>query len=125
MSAVDVIKEILDEVLPELHTTMSSMSEGCPGGKNGIPPLNWSERQRPGNAAVESFAAARAALGEGRIEDTKKYTNDALSQWDNLIYALNDSCAGGPHGVDPTNYGNYVRFRDVMKERLRTALRFL
>lgn len=125
MSAETVIKEILDEAFSQLQETMASVSQGCSGGAHGRPPLNWQDRQKPGNSAVEAIGAARAAMGEGRIEDAKKLINSALNQWDTLINNLNDSCEGGPHGEDPVNYGNYLRFRDLLKERLRVALRFL
>ena len=123
--AKDVVKQILDEAIPQLQNTMASMSQGCSGGSGGVPPLNWQERQKPGNSAVQALSAGRAALGEGRIPDAKQQINSGISQWDTLINSLSMSCSGGPHGQDPVNYGNYVRFRDVMKERLQTAMRFL
>ncbi|MCC8977575.1 hypothetical protein [Bradyrhizobium acaciae] len=125
MSAVDVVKEILDQAIPELQKQMASMSQGCSGGDHGVPPENWQARQAPGNSAIQAFSAARAALGEGRIPDTKQQIISALTQWDTLINSLALSCSGGEHGRDPDNYGNYLRFRDLLKERLLTALRFL
>jgi hypothetical protein len=123
--AKDVIKEILDEAIPQLQNTMASISQGCPGGPHGVPPLNWGGRQAPGNSAVQAFSAARAALGEGRITDTRQQIETGLSQWDALIASLSRSCSGGSGGVHPTNYGNYVRFKDSLNERLQTAMRFL
>jgi hypothetical protein len=125
MSAEDVVKQILDEALPQLHDTLASMAMGCGGGAHGRPPEDWPTRQKPGSSAVEALAAARAALGEGRIDDTKKGISSGLVQWDTFINSLSLCCSGGAHGEDPPNYGNYLRFRDVFKERLSTALRFL
>jgi hypothetical protein len=121
----NVIKEILDEAIPQFQNTMASMSEGCSGGPNGVPPLNWSGRQKPGNVAIQDLSAARAAMGEDRIEDARKKINSGLSQWDTLINSLAGSCSGGAHGIDPVSYGNYVQFRNQVKERLQTALRFI
>jgi hypothetical protein len=123
--AKDVIKQILDEAIPQLQNTMASISQGCSGGSGGVPPLNWQARQESGNLAVQALSAGRAALGEGRTTDARQQINSGLSQWDTLINSLAASCSGGPSGENPVNYGNYVRFRDVMKERLQTALRFL
>ena len=59
------------------------------------------------------------------MERIKQQIGSGLRDWDTLINSLNDSCSGGPHGEDPVNYGNYLRFRDILKERLKTTLRFL
>jgi hypothetical protein len=123
--AKEVIKGILDQAIPQLQTTMASISQGCSGGSSGVPPENWAARQVPGNAAVEEFSRARAALGEDRITDTRQHINSALTQWDTLINSLSLSCSGGEHGEHPVNYGNYVMFRNELRERLKTALLFL
>ncbi|MEY9428136.1 hypothetical protein ABH975_003451 [Bradyrhizobium ottawaense] len=125
MSAEDVVKEILEQAIPQIQGTMASMSTGCGGGREGVAPVNWPNRQKPGNSAVQEFSSARAALGEGRTADAKQHITSALSLWDQMIANLSGCCSGGPHGEDPPNYGNYVRFRDVLKERLLTAMRFL
>jgi hypothetical protein len=123
--AKGVVAEILDEALPQLQNTMASVSQGCSGGSNGVPPLGWQDRQKPGNAAVLSLSGARVAISENRIDDAKSKIITGLGQWDTLINSLSLSCSGGAHGEDPVNYGNYLRFRDVLKERLLTAIRFL
>jgi hypothetical protein len=120
-----VIKQILDEAIPELSRQIESMSQGCGGGRSGVPPLNWGGRQAPGHSAIQALGAARAALGEGRIDDTKQQILSGLSDWNTLVSSLHMSCEEGPHGEDPVNYGNYVRYRDQLAERLRITLRFL
>jgi hypothetical protein len=122
--AKDIIKQILDQATPQLQNTMASMSQGCHNGQ-GVPPLNWTARQQPGNAAVKALSDARVALAECRIADAKQQIDYGLGQWDNLIASLHQSCSGGEHGDDPTYYGTYVQFRDKLKERLQTAEQFL
>ena len=127
----DEVNAILGEAIPQLMNTMASMAQGCSGGPNGVPPLNWGGRQQPGNAAVQTLGDARVALqaadpsDANKMEQIKTQINSGLNQWDTLIASLNDSCSGGPHGEDPVNYGNYILFADRLKERLRTAMRFL
>jgi hypothetical protein len=55
----------------------------------------------------------------------KQQINSGLSQWDTLINSLAGSCSGAPSGVNPVSYGNYANFRNILKERLETAMRFL
>jgi hypothetical protein len=119
-----VAGQILNEAIPEFQSTMASMSQGCHNGQ-GVPPLNWSARQEPGNKAVKSLSDARVALGENKIDDAKKYIEAGLSQWDALINSLSRSCSGGSGGDDPTYYGRYVGYRNQVRERMLTVLRFL
>ncbi|GAB9084629.1 hypothetical protein [Bradyrhizobium diazoefficiens] len=131
VDAKDEVIKILGEAIPELQNTMASVSQGCGGGHGGVPPLNWQGRQQPGNSAVKILGDARTALATAQTSDAaaiqqiKQQIISGLSQWDTLINSLHDSCEEGSHGQDPVNYGNYLRFRDVFEERLKTALRFL
>jgi len=123
--------KILGEALPQLQSTMASMSQGCSGGSNGVPPLNWSGRQAPGNQAVITLSNARVLLATSQpsdaaaMEKVKQEINTGLSQWDTLISSLSLSCSGGEHGENPVYYGRYVAFRDILKTQLQTAMRFL
>lgn len=128
VEAKDEVIKILGEAIPQLQNTMASMSQGCPGGGSGIPPLNWQARQAPGNSAVKTFGDARTALAAAKtsdLENIKQQINSGLSQWDTLINSLARSCEGGSGGLDPVNYGNYLRFRDKLTTELQTAMRFL
>jgi hypothetical protein len=120
-----VASQILNEAIPEFQSTMSSMSQGCGGGASGEPPLNWQGRQQPGNEAVKSLSDARVALSQNKIDDAKKYIEAGLSQWDALINSLAHSCSGGSSGLDPTYYGRYVGYKNQVRERMLTVLRFL
>jgi hypothetical protein len=110
---------------------MASMSQGCSGGRSGEPPLNWAARQAPGNSAVNTLSNARTALATAQTSDAiamqqiKQQINSGVSQWDTLINSLARSCSGGSSGVNPVRYGDYVRFRDLLKKELETATRFL
>jgi hypothetical protein len=59
------------------------------------------------------------------MQQIKQQINSGLSEWDTLINSLSRSCPGGCCGVDPVNYGDYLRFRDQLKAELQTAMRFL
>ena len=69
VEAKDEIIKILGEAIPQLQNTMASMSQGCSGGPNGVPPLNWSGRQAPGNEAVKTLGDARTALAAAQTLD--------------------------------------------------------
>jgi hypothetical protein len=99
--AADVIKGILDEAIPQLQNTMASISQGCSGGPSGEPPLNWQDRQKPGNSAVQAFSAARAALATGQTSVAVQLINSGLSRWDTLINSLAKSCSGARTGRIP------------------------
>jgi hypothetical protein len=120
VDAKDEIIKILDETIPQLQSTMASLSVGCSGGSSGVPPLNWSSRQAPGNAAVKTLVDARTALAAAQTLDDaakqriKQQINSALSQWDTLINGLAGSCSGGGSGQNPVSYGNYVNFRNIL-----------
>jgi hypothetical protein len=120
-----ILDQILGEAIPQLQNVMASMGQGCSGGSNGVPPVGWGEKQKSGNLAVNAFSAARTALATGQTSDAVQQINTGVSQLDALINGLHNSCSGGASGVDPVSYSNYVRFRDVLKERLETAKRFL
>jgi hypothetical protein len=131
--AVDAKEEtikILGEAIPQLLNTMSSISQGCGGGPNGVPPLNWQGRQAPGNSAVKTLGDARVALAAAQasdanaIQQVKQQINAGLGQWDALINSLASSCSGGSGGENPTNYGNYVQFRNDLKMQLQTSMRY-
>jgi hypothetical protein len=129
--AKDVVLQILGEAIPQLQNQMASMSQGCSGGPSGVPPLNWSSRQAPGNSAVNTLSNARTALAAAQASDAgamqpiKQQINSGLSQWDTLISSLDRSCSGGSGGENPVGYGSYLQFRDRLKTELQTAMRFL
>jgi hypothetical protein len=119
-----VVDRILGEAIPAIQSQMVSMSQGCSGGSNGVPPLNWGSLQVHGNTAVNAFSAARTALATGQTSVAVQLINSGLSELDALVNGLHQSCSGGAHGVDPVYYGRYVAFRDNLKTELQTPLRF-
>jgi hypothetical protein len=60
-----IASNILAEAIPQIQGLMTSMSQGCSGGSNGVPPVNWGGLQGQGNAAVNAFQNARVALARG------------------------------------------------------------
>ena len=120
-----IVDMLLADGIPALQNTMASMSQGCSGGANGVPPFNWGTLQGHGNNAVNALSAARTALATGQTSAAVQQINSGLSELDALINGLHMNCAGGRAGEDPVYYGRYVAFRDNLKAELQTALRFL
>jgi hypothetical protein len=120
-----VADQILSQSIPQLQDIVVSMSQGCSGGANGVPPVSWGALQPHGNAAVNAFSAARISLATKKNSDAVQQINSGMSELDTLVNGLHDSCSGGAHGVDPVYYGRYVSFRDRLKERLDTVIQFL
>jgi hypothetical protein len=123
--AKTVVDQILGEAIPALQNQMVSMSQGCSGGSNGVPPLNWGALQGHGNAAVNAFSAARISLATNQTSNAVQQINFGLGELDVLVNGLNGNCSGGAHGEDPVSYGNYVAARNNLKSQLQTAIRFL
>jgi hypothetical protein len=93
----DRIDRMLGDAISQVQGMMVSMSQGCSGGANGVPPVNWGGLQPHGNAAVN------APVGELQA----------------LVNGAHDNCSGGARGVDPVNYGRYVSVRDTLTGRLQ------
>jgi hypothetical protein len=104
---------------------MASMSQGCSGGSNGVPPVNWGALQIHGYAAVNDFSAARTALVTNQTPVAVQQINSGLGELDALVNGLHMNCSGGSSGEDPVYYGRYEAFRDNRKTQLQTVLRFL
>jgi hypothetical protein len=120
-----IADQILSDAIPALQNQMASMSQGCSGGSNGLPPLNWGSLQVHGDTAVNAFSAARTALATGQTPVAVRQINSGLGELDAMIDGLHQNCSGGAHGVDPVYYGRYVVFRNDLKTQLQTVLRFL
>jgi hypothetical protein len=120
-----VVDQILGEAIPQLQDMVVSMSQGCSGGAHGVPPVSWSALQPHGNSAVNAFSAARTSLAIGQTSNAVQQINAGVSELDALVNGLHENCSGGAHGVDPVYYGRYVGIRNLLKERLETAIRFL
>jgi hypothetical protein len=120
-----VIDQILGEAIPQLQNIMVSMSRGCSGGSNGMPPVSWGSLQTHGYSAANAFSAARTSLATGQASNAVQQINSGLSELDVLVNGLHENCSGGSHGEDPVGYGAYVGFRNNLKTQLQTAQRFL
>jgi len=120
-----VADNILGAAIPALQTQMASMSQGCSGGSNGLPPVNWGALQVHGNAAVNAWSQARTALATGQTPVAVQLINSGLSELDVLVNGLHLSCSGGSNGEDPVYYGRYMAFRDNLKTELQTVVQFL
>jgi hypothetical protein len=116
---------ILGEAIPAIQSQMVSMSQGCSGGSNGVPPHSWGSLQIHGNTAVNALSGARTALATGQKQTAIQRINIGVSEYDALIDGLHENCSGGAHGVDPISCGAYAAFRNNLKTQLETALRFL
>jgi hypothetical protein len=122
--------QILEKAIPTIHQQMTSMSQGCSGGSNGVPPVSWGALQGHGNTAIDAFSNARIELtkeiasGSDQTDPAKQQINSGLGEYDAMINGLHNSCSGGCCGTDPVSYGAYVQFRNDLKTRLQTAMEF-
>jgi hypothetical protein len=127
-AAVDPVKkaiELLGSAVPTIQAQMVSMSQGCSGGSNGVPPVSWGALQIHGYGAVNELHAGQMSLQGGQIPDGVQHIKTGLSEYDALINGLALSCSGGAHGENPVSYGNYVEFRNNLKTELNTIIQFL
>ena len=63
------IDNVLNDAILQTQNIMVSMSQGCSGGSNGVPPVNWGGLQNHGNLAVNALGAGRQALAVGQTMD--------------------------------------------------------
>jgi hypothetical protein len=117
---------VLDQAKSQIQNMVISMSEGCPGGPHGVPPVSWAQLQPHAFSAMQALASARTAL---ELPDQKdialQQINIAESELDTLLNGVHGNCSGGAHGVDPPGMSGYLATRAVVQGRLDDVKIFL
>jgi hypothetical protein len=116
--ANSVAQALLSQATSQIQDMIISMSMGCSGGANGVPPVNWAALQPHGNAAVNAITAAKVALEKGETANALKQINSAESELNALVNGVHNNCSGGPHGEDPVAIGAYWATKAVVQGRL-------
>ena len=83
-----------------------------------MPPVNWAQLQPHGNSAVNALNELRRDLARGQTANAVQLINSAAGELDALVNGAHENCSGGPHGVDPVNYGGYQLTRATVKAKL-------
>jgi hypothetical protein len=109
----------------QVQSMIGSMSMGCSGGSNGVPPVNWSSLQSHGNLAVNAITAARLALTEGQKATALQQITSAEGELDALVNGVHNNCSGGCCGEDPVGFGGYLATRAVVKQEMEDVKDFL
>ena len=115
---------ILAAAITRTQNLMMSMSQACPGGPHGVPPVNWFILQTHGNRAVSALNDAKLALAKGQISDVLQQVNFAEGELDALVNGVHNSCAGAS-GWSPPGYNEYTSERDSVKANLDVLRRSL
>jgi hypothetical protein len=116
---------VLGDAISQTQSLMESMSLGCPGGPNGVAPVNWGALKSHGNSAVTALNAARVALGKQNKPGAIQQINSAQGELDALINGAHYNCAGGAHGMDPVGFDGYLAIKAAVKGQLDVVKRFL
>jgi hypothetical protein len=116
---------VLGDAVSQTQNMMVSMSRGCGGGPNGVPPLNWTTLQPHGNSAVNALNAAKLALANGQTPVAVQQINSAEGELDALVNGIHSNCEGGSHGEDAPGYAGYLATRATVKGQLEVVKRFL
>jgi hypothetical protein len=122
---ITIADGVLQDAIGKTLGMMQSMSQGCSGGANGVPPVNWGPLQVQGNAALNAFQNARVALAKSDTATAVLQINTGESGLDNLVNGAHNNCSGGCCGVDPVSYGAYQTTRATVETALNTAKLFL
>jgi hypothetical protein len=103
----------------QIQTLMASASSGCSGGPHGVPPEpGWPGLQAHGNNAVNALNEAKLSLAKRQTSEAAQQINSAQAELNALVDGLHNSCSGGPHGEDPTSFGNFLAVRARIQEGL-------
>ena len=113
-----VIETVLGDAITQTQNLVLSMSQGCSGGANGVPPVSWGNLQPHGNSAVNALNDLRRALAKGQTANAVQLINSAAGELDALVNGAHDSCSGGSHGQDPVNYTAHQMTRITVKAKL-------
>ncbi len=117
--------QVLSSIISQIQALMVSISQGCPGGPNGVPPYNWQARQQSGHAAVNALNEAKLALATGQTSDVVRQINSSKDALDTLVNSLQGNCSGGASGINPPALGAYSSVRNRVKESLNELMRSL
>ena len=117
----------LDDATSRMQNMVISMSMGCSGGANGVPPVNWGNLQPHGNAAVNNLTAAHVSLASTppKTADALQQITSAVGELDALVNGIHNNCSGGCCGQDPVYFGSYLSTRDLIKQELADVRDFL
>ncbi len=110
--------QVLSGAISQIQNLMVSLSQGCSGGPHGVPPVNWTNLQPHGNAAVNALATAKVALAQGQTAIVLQQINSAQGELVALVSGAHNNCSGGGHGEDPPGFNGYTAERDRLKETL-------
>ncbi|MDJ0448817.1 patatin-like phospholipase family protein [Methylocystis sp. JR02] len=110
--------QVLSGTISRIQNLMVSLSQGCSGGPHGVPPVNWTDLQPHGNAAVNALTAAKVALAQGQTENVLQQIDSAERELVALVNGVHNNCSGGAHGEDPPGFNRYTSERDRLKETL-------
>jgi predicted acylesterase/phospholipase RssA len=116
---------ILTDAMSQTQNLMESISQGCPGGAHGVPPVNWASLQQPGNMALNALNEARLALVRNYTMRAKEQIIFAQGQLEALVNGVHNDCSGGASGQDPVAYKAYTASIAELKERLDLLMRSL
>ena len=67
---------------------------------------------------MNALNEAKLSLAKRQTSEAAQQINSAQAELDALVNGLHNSCSGGPHGEDPTSFGNYLAVRARIQEGL-------
>jgi hypothetical protein len=97
---------------------MRALSQSCPGGSNGVPPLNWVELQNHGDSVVRTLIDLRLELAKGQTSNARQQIIAVEGELETIIKRVHNNCSGGCCGVDPVNYGGLNKIKAAVKSEL-------
>jgi hypothetical protein len=123
--ANSVAQTVLSQATTQIQDMVKSMSQGCSGGSNGVPPVSWGQLQAHSNTAVNALAEAGKALSRADQKGALNQINIAEGELDALLNGVRGNCSGGSHGVDPIGMSAYLATKASVQGRLDTVKIFL
>jgi hypothetical protein len=111
---------MLVDLISQTQNLMTSISQGCPGGPSGLPPVNWGELKGAGDQVVNQLYDVRLALvsAESEVPHAMQQIRTIRISLDAIVSRIHNSCAGGANGVDPIPFNQYSHTIDFMKSQL-------